>query len=88
MSGQELLLTLVGLLTVAAGPGLLGAASGMRRDRRLVTASMVAAVISLLWAVYWAVLAQPHHTKHAVLFVVLAVVCLIGASFARSSETV
>jgi len=38
--------------------------------------------------VYWDTLFTPHHLKHTVLFAVLAVVALIGASFSRPSPRV
>lgn len=88
MSAGELILTIVALVTVAIVPLLAGVANGVRRGSTMVTASIVAAVIAALWAVYWETLAQPHHFKHTVLFAVLAVVALVGASFSRPSQVV
>lgn len=88
MSSSELILTVVGLITVAIVPLLAGMATGMRRGGGLVGASVVAAVIAALWAVYWDTLANPHHFKHTVLFAVLALVALVAASFSRSTPRV
>lgn len=83
MTVQELVLTLVGLVTVVIVPAIAGLATGVRRGRALTLASVAAAVIALLWAIYWTTLANPHHIKHTILFVVLAAVALIAASFSR-----
>jgi hypothetical protein len=83
VSVQELVLTLIGLVSVVIVPALAGLATGVRRGSTLTIANVVAAVIALFWAVYWAALANPHHIKHTVLFVVLAGVALVAASFSR-----
>ncbi|MCL4509342.1 MAG: hypothetical protein M1296_07435 [Chloroflexi bacterium] len=83
MSTGELMMTLVSLVTVAIVPFIVGAATGVRRGGGLIGANVIAAVISVWWAVYWAAIANPHHVKHTVLFLVLAGVALIAASFSR-----
>jgi hypothetical protein len=88
VSSGEIILTIVGLITVAVVPLLAGMATGMRRGGGLVGASIVAAVIAAIWAVYWDTLAVPHHFKHTVLFAVLAVVALVAASFSRPAPRV
>lgn len=88
MSSGELILTIVGLISVAIVPLLAWMAAGMRGGRTMVLASLVAAAIAVFWAVYWVTLANPHHFKHTVLFAVLAVVALVGASFSRPAPRV
>ncbi len=88
MSGSELILTIVALITVAIVPVLVGLSTGMRRGSGLVMASVAAAIISAVWAVYWSTLANPHHAKHSLLFAALAVVALIAASFSRQVRVV
>ncbi len=78
-------LTLVSLITVAIIPAVVGLMSGMRRSRGLVQACLAAAVISVLWAIYWVAIANPHHVKHFILFIGLAVIALVAASFSRES---
>lgn len=80
-----ILLTIIALATVVLAPGLLGMSTGMKLQRgsRMMQASAVSAVVALLWAVYWKFIANPVHDKHAVLFVALAVVAVVGASFSR-----
>jgi hypothetical protein len=80
---ETILLTLVALVTVALFPAVVGLPNSMQRSSRLVTACVIAAVIAVLWAIYWAALANPHHEKHGILFLVLAVAALIAASFSR-----
>lgn len=82
-----ILLSLVSILSVFAVPGIVGLSTGMRRGSTLVMASVVAAVIALFWAFFWAVLSKSFfgvdHVKHTILFVVLAVIAVIAASFSR-----
>ncbi|GAC1394969.1 MAG: hypothetical protein NVSMB65_13580 [Chloroflexota bacterium] len=80
---DEIIVTLIALASVAVVPGSVALTAGVRPGRPLVSACLVAAVLAGLWAVYWVTLAHPHHVKHAVLFVALAVVALVGASFSR-----
>ena len=84
---METLLLIIGLITVALVPVIVGLPTSMQRSSRLVTACIVAAVIGLLWAIYWYAIHNPHHTKHALLFVALAVVALVAASFSRPVQT-
>lgn len=88
MSSGELILTVIGLISVAIVPLLAWMAAGMRRGSTMSVASLVAAVIAAFWAVYWVTLANPHHFKHTILFAVLAVVALVGASFSRQAPRV
>jgi hypothetical protein len=83
MTTSELIVTIAGLITVALAPVVVAVTNGLRRGRPLVSASIAAAVIAILWAVYWLVLANPHHSKHAILFGCLAIVALVAASFSR-----
>jgi hypothetical protein len=76
-------LTLVALCTVLVVPAVVGLSRGGRRGAGLVGACLVAAGIAAAWIVFWLALAQPHHVKHAVLFVSLALVALVAASFSR-----
>ncbi len=80
-------LLIIGLITVAIVPLVMGLPTSMRRSSQLVMGCIVAAVIGVLWAIYWVTLANPHHTKHALLFAALAVVALVGASFSRPMQT-
>lgn len=83
MSTGELVMTLISLVTVALAPVVVGLATGMRRGGGLITANVIAAIVAVWWAIYWAAISQPHHVKHTILFLVLAVVALIAASFSR-----
>lgn len=84
----ELVWTVAALVTVAAVPAAIGLATGMRRGNGLVLASIVAAVIAVFWSVFWSTVSHPPHHKHTILFAVLAVVALLGASFSRPTRTV
>jgi len=88
VSSGELILTIVGVISVAIVPLLAWLAAGMRGGRTMVLASLVAAAVAAFWAVYWVTLANPHHYKHTILFAVLAVVALVGASFSRPAPRV
>jgi asparagine N-glycosylation enzyme membrane subunit Stt3 len=82
-----IILTILSILSVFAVPAIVGGMTGLRRGTALIGASIVAAVIALFWAFFWAVPSKgvfgEVHVKHTVLFLVLAVVALIGASFSR-----
>ena len=79
-------LTLIALVSVIAIPGVVGATAGFRRGMRLLWASLAAAIIAVVWAVYWVALADPRHVKHGILFAGLAVIALVAASFGRPVE--
>ena len=78
-----IILTVIALITVALAPAVVGMPNNFQRSSRLVTACIIGAVIGVLWAIYWYAIANPNHTKHAVLFIVLAVAALIAANFSR-----
>jgi hypothetical protein len=66
----------------------------MRGNPALATGLVVLAVIFVILAVLYALgtlqiltSGPGHHYKHAVLFVILAVVSLVGANFARQPAT-
>jgi hypothetical protein len=80
---HEVGLTIVALITLAIIPLAVGLPTGMQRSSRLVTACVAAAVIGVLWAIYWKFISNPVHNTHAILFVVLAIVALVAASFSR-----
>jgi hypothetical protein len=80
---HEIGLTIVALITLVIVPLVVGLPTNMQRSSRLVMACVVAAVIGLLWAIYWKFISNPVHNTHAILFLVLAVVALVAASFSR-----
>jgi hypothetical protein len=80
---NETVLTILALITVVILPGVVGGMTGMRRGGGLVKASLAAAAIAFVWAIYWIAVSNPRHVKHAVVFVGLAIVGLVAGSFSR-----
>lgn len=82
-----IVLSIVGIVLVAAVLGAGALRNGLRRDRGAFMASIAAAIVAALWALFYVAIAQPTHNHHAILFAVLAVAALVLAALTRPQMT-